>query len=45
MELDVLAARAGLPVPTLLARVASLELEGWLERVPVGRIVRVARKW
>lgn len=42
---DVLAARSGMPAPALLARLALLELDGWIERLPGGRILRVARKW
>jgi predicted Rossmann fold nucleotide-binding protein DprA/Smf involved in DNA uptake len=45
VDVDAVAPLAGLPLPALLARIASLELDGWVERVPVGRIVRVARKW
>jgi predicted Rossmann fold nucleotide-binding protein DprA/Smf involved in DNA uptake len=34
-----------MPAPALLARLALLELDGWIERLPGGRILRVARKW
>jgi DNA processing protein len=43
--IDALALRSGLPPPALLARLSVLELDGWIERVPGGRILRVARKW
>jgi DNA processing protein len=45
VELDALARQTALDPPGLLARVSRLELEGWVERVPGGRIVRLARKW
>lgn len=44
-ELDDIVARSGLPAPAALARLATLELDGWVERGPGGRFVRVARKW
>ena len=44
-ELDDIVARAHLAPPAVLARLATLELEGWVERGPGGRFVRVARKW
>lgn len=44
-ELDDLVRRTGLPPPAVLARLATLELGGWVERGPGGRFVRVARKW
>lgn len=44
-EIDAIAARIAWPAPALLARVAALELDGWIERLPGGRILRVARKW
>lgn len=43
--IDEVAATAGLAAPALLAHIARLELDGWIERVPGGRILRVARKW
>jgi DNA processing protein len=42
---DALAARTAWAVPALLARLATLEIDGWIERLPGGRILRVARKW
>ncbi len=44
-DLDDLVRRTGMPVATVLARLATLELGGWAERGPGGRFVRVARKW
>ncbi len=44
-EIDALARRLPWPVPALLARLSALELDGWIERLPGGRILRVARKW
>ena len=43
-DIDVVAARAALPVPALLARLSNCELDGWIERLPGGRILRVAPK-
>lgn len=43
--IDDLAGRTGLAVPALLARLAALEIDGWIERLPGGRLLRVARKW
>jgi DNA processing protein len=45
VDLDVVARETGLDAQALLARVSVLQLDGWLERMPGGRIVRVSRKW
>ena len=45
VELDALALRMGLDGPTVMARVSRLEVEGWVQRVPGGRILRLSRKW
>jgi DNA processing protein len=44
-DLDDVVRRVGRPAPAVLARLATLELEGWVERGPGGRFVRLARKW
>lgn len=44
-DLDDLVRRVGRPAPVVLAGLATLELDGWVERGPGGRFVRVARKW
>ena len=44
-DLDDVVRRVHLPASTVLARLATLELGGWVERGPGGRFVRVARKW
>jgi DNA processing protein len=45
VDVDALARRTGLEGPALLARVSHLEVEGSVQRVPGGRILRLARKW
>jgi DNA processing protein len=45
LETDALARMSGLDTPSLLGRLSRLELDGWVERIPGGRIVRLARKW
>jgi predicted Rossmann fold nucleotide-binding protein DprA/Smf involved in DNA uptake len=45
VELDALALRMGLDGQTVMARVSQLEVEGWVQRVPGGRILRLSRKW
>lgn len=44
-DLDDVVRRVRLPPSAVLARLATLELEGWVERGAGGRFVRVARKW
>ena len=45
VDIDDLARRSDLDGPALLARLSGLEVQGWVERVPGGRILRLARKW
>lgn len=44
-EIDALVGRTGLDGPSVVARVSQWELQGWVQRVPGGRIIRLSRKW
>ena len=43
LEFDSLAGRTGMDPPNLLAALTTLELEGWIERLPGNRFVRKER--